>query len=250
MGRTRRRIWLLAVVVTLLSLLGAGLPATARLAPGDAPAAGPAGAVLAPPMPYSPWGTLTIDGVLAPAGVPIAAWIDGVQYALTFTTAGGWYTIDVPGDDPDTPEKDGGWPGDVVVFMIGAVPADQTGEWQSGVSPELHLTVTLTTATPTPTETSTPTATNTPTETPTETPTPTATGTPTDTPTPTATATATVTPSSTSTPTPSLTPSITPTPTNTPLYWDLRITGTVTDGTTPADGPIAGAGEPLRALHL
>ena len=144
-----------------------------------------------PPNTYSPWGTVKINGQLVPDGTRVTAWIGGVQYASTTTVGGGWYSIDVPGDDPDTAGKEGGVDGDTVVFKVGSETAPQRGTWAGLGAPRIDLAVT-TTPTPTRTNTATP-------ITPTKTPTPTRTRT------------------STSTPTKTLTPSITPT--NPPQYW-------------------------------
>lgn len=165
-----------------------------------------------PPLPCKFYGTVKQGGANVPAGTAVTAWIAGVQYASThtFTYAGEtWYNIDVPGDDPDTPEKDGGVPGDIVSFKVGDVWADQTGTWQIGGNIPLNLTI----AEPTPT----PTVTGTP---PTATPTNTATNTPT------ATNTRTATPTASNTPTRTATPFGTPTPTPPPIKVRLQRSAT------------------------
>ncbi len=129
-----------------------------------------------PPLPSTFYGTVKVDGSNVPDGTLVSAWIEGVKYAesATFTFSGeSWYNVDVPGDDPDTPGKDGGEEGDTVVFLIGSNEADQTGIWHSGVASPLNLTASSgPTPTPTPTKTSTVTPTPTFTPTPTVTPTP------------------------------------------------------------------------------
>ena len=131
MSINRIRTLLIAVLV---SLLGSGRSAWA-----------------APPMPYSPWGTAEINGRPAPDGTQVIALIGDVQYGSTTTTGGGWYSIDVPGDDPDTPQKDGGLSGETVVFKVDGRTAAPTGTWISGAAPRLNLTVTVSTPTVTPT---------------------------------------------------------------------------------------------------
>lgn len=179
-----------------------------------------------PPLPATFYGAVTLNGVDAPEGTPVWALIDGVTMAesAVFLFEGrSVYVLDVPGDDPDTPQAEGGTEGAVMRFEIGNMVADQTATWQEGASTELNLTAaSLPTATPThtpmPTATDTPipTATNTPT--PTATDAPTATATPTHTPAPTATdtpiptATSTPTPTATATPTHTSTATYTPTP--------------------------------------
>jgi len=186
----------------------------------------PAPVKAVPPLPYSPYGTVTIDGAYAPVGSAVGAWCGGVQYATTTVVSysgGSWYALSVPGDDPDTPGKDGCYAGELVGFTVGGQPAQEAVAWSSGLSVRLDLTAYAQADTPTPTATTTSTATATPTAT--STATATATGTPTHTPTGMPTSTATVTPThtpfgmptstATSTPTASRTPTVTQTPTAT-----------------------------------
>jgi hypothetical protein len=94
-------------------------------------------------MPASFYGTVTVNGADAPEGTPVSAWIDGVRYATTdaFTFDGrSMYALDVPADDPATPELDGGRPGDTIVFHIGGLKADQVAVWQGGTNTGLDLT--------------------------------------------------------------------------------------------------------------
>jgi Tol biopolymer transport system component len=165
----------------------------------------PTAAGAAPPIPSSFYGTAKLNGANVLDATKVSAWVGGAKYAETETII--WegdsvYSIEVPGDDPDTPEKDGGVEGDTVVFKIGDHTADQTGTWHSGTNVELNLTATEGTVTVTPTSTFTLTPTNTPTSTPTPTGTPTST--PTVTATPTSTGAPTSTPTRTRTPTPTL----------------------------------------------
>ena len=96
---------------------------------------------LVPEVPYSPWGAIvTRDGAPAQDGFEVAAWIGGVQYITTTTRNGGWYALDVPGDDPQTATKEGGVPGEVVTFRVQGYTATPTGTWQAG-SFRLDLTV-------------------------------------------------------------------------------------------------------------
>jgi hypothetical protein len=71
------------------------------------------------------------------------------QTALLYDNVSGQdisvYSLDVPGDDPDTPEKDGGLSGDKVYFEIEyeelSVPMTETGVWNIGDYCDLDLTV-------------------------------------------------------------------------------------------------------------
>ncbi len=121
--RSPLRMWrLVALVVSILLVLWL---------------AAPAGAV--PLTPYSPWGTILVNGVAPADGTEVTAWIGGVKYATTVSTNGGWYAIDVPSDDDDSPEKDGGVAGETVVLMVGACTAEPSGSWSSGASPRIDL---------------------------------------------------------------------------------------------------------------
>jgi hypothetical protein len=122
-------------------------------------------ALAAPPIPYSPWGTVTVNGSPAPNGTQVRAYIGGVAYGPASNTSNGYYSLTVPGDDPDTAQKDGGVANETVSFRVTAggitVTAPQTGKWQSGTAPVINLSVTTWTPTPAP-PTRTPTRTATP----------------------------------------------------------------------------------------
>jgi len=119
------RISLLCVTVCLVSLLMA-VPALAL-----------------PSMPSSFYGTVKVNDANVADGTVIQALINGQAYAqgLTQTYQGNSvYTLDVKGDDPDTPAQDGGKEGDTIQFKIGGAPAAQIGTWHSGTNVELNLT--------------------------------------------------------------------------------------------------------------
>lgn len=124
MGDIRGRIRPFAALgLTMLLLLG-----IAALASAQEPTVVP----LPVEMPYSPWGTVTVNGKLAREGLVVTAWIGDVQYAATTTHNAGWYALDVPGDDPQTTVKEGGTPGEVVTFRVSGCTATPTGTWQKG----------------------------------------------------------------------------------------------------------------------
>jgi len=117
-----------------------------------------------PPIPATFSGTVRLNGVAPGGGVNVTASIGGLSWSTTTFQAGGdtWYQIDVPGDDPDNPGKDGGEPGDTITFRVGGYSASPSGSWSSGD----HLNHNLSASSP-------PTATPiTPTSTPTNTPVP------------------------------------------------------------------------------
>jgi hypothetical protein len=77
------------------------------------------------------YGTVRV-GAKTPMGTIVSAWINGVKYAETTVTLNGVntvYDLDVPGDDSDTTEIEGGRTGDTVYFRIGDKPAHQTAQW-------------------------------------------------------------------------------------------------------------------------
>jgi hypothetical protein len=105
--------------------------------------------IMQPPgIPYTPWGYVRYDGILIGAGASVTAWIDGVQFGADTTSASSLYTFDIPQDDPGTPAKDGGAPGDVVTFQVNGMVAPQTDTWRAGAF-QVDLALSSATATPT-----------------------------------------------------------------------------------------------------
>lgn len=146
----------------------------------------PVPALAAPPAPPC-WfyGTVRIGDISAEPGTDVTARIDGVEVEWTTTVdelgrygygvdVGGTGVFYVESDDPETSEKDGGVPDDIVKFYVLDKLAGQA-EFESLKSKELDLTVTIpdTTAptvtitplTPDPTNINTPTFTGTATDT-------------------------------------------------------------------------------------
>jgi len=113
---------LLAIALTLLYIL-------------------PAAAI--PPQPAIVYGTVMVGGAKVADGSQITAWINGVEYAETSSITyqgNSVYSLDVPGDDLDTPEIEGGREGDRIIFQIDGQQADQTATWQQGSNIESNLT--------------------------------------------------------------------------------------------------------------
>ena len=97
-----------------------------------------------PSFPHTFYGTVKKDGANVPDGTVISAWIGGTQCVTTETfTSGGdsVYSTNVPGDDPETPAKEGGVSGDVVSFSVGSQMAAQTAIYSSGSVTQLNITV-------------------------------------------------------------------------------------------------------------
>jgi len=96
-------------------------------------------------LPHQFWGAVTIDGVAASDGTEVEAKIDGITYEET-TTSGGRYGWDpefqVPADDPDTAQVEGGVNGDIVDFYVGGIYATNY-VFSSGGADELDLAVTV-----------------------------------------------------------------------------------------------------------
>jgi len=99
-----------------------------------------------PPQPFSPYGTVTVNGENVPEGTPIGAWCGGVQQqeagSLLFEGDSVYY-MDVPGYDKDNPSGGGCLAGEVVTFTItlgqDVLQADQEVVWTTGDG-EVNLT--------------------------------------------------------------------------------------------------------------
>jgi phosphodiesterase/alkaline phosphatase D-like protein len=82
----------------------------------------PAPVMAVPQIPMQFYGEVLIGGESASDGIVVEAKIDGTAYSNT-TTKSGKYGYDpvftVPGDDPDTPAKEGGVDGDLIAFHVG-----------------------------------------------------------------------------------------------------------------------------------
>lgn len=95
-------------------------------------------------MPSSFYGNIQVDGANVGPGTSIKALIGNLVFAEARTLiyeGSSVFTINVPGDDIDTPEVDGGREGEEIFFEIGGLVADQTGTWHSGTNVGLNLTV-------------------------------------------------------------------------------------------------------------
>lgn len=78
-------------------------------------------AMAVPQIPHAFYGSVTVGGGPAPDGTVVSAEIDGVEYARTTTLEGKYGyspTFKVPGDDPETPEVEGGVNGDAIEFYL------------------------------------------------------------------------------------------------------------------------------------
>ena len=84
------------------------------------------------------YGPVTIDGQSVPDDTVVSAWLEDPHlgpWTATIYSHGGksWYFVDVPMDNPDTPDKDGAVDGEEVYFSVnyeGRVFVAPSGTWQ------------------------------------------------------------------------------------------------------------------------
>lgn len=101
-----------------------------------------------PALPTIVSGTVTADGVPAPAGKLVVALIDGSECGSTATAAGSSYTLQVGGRPGNPPICDQS--GATISFAVDGKPAQETTTRQPGALVTLNLTVTTATPIPTP----------------------------------------------------------------------------------------------------
>lgn len=100
-----------------------------------------AAAAEAPPLPSSFFGDVEIDGLPAPAGTEVSAWLAGQRIATSETLSRGVatsYRLDVPGDRDETPEQEGAGEGETIEIRVGGALA-ATFPWHSGTYVPLPL---------------------------------------------------------------------------------------------------------------
>jgi len=95
-----------------------------------------------PVQPDYVYGKVRINSAFVPAGTSVSAWCDGVMTAETMTIIEivgeenqSWYSLEIPADDPLTPDKDGCINGEVVAFKINAFDTEQSKIWVEGGVP-------------------------------------------------------------------------------------------------------------------
>ena len=96
-----------------------------------------------PPLPHQISGLVRVNGAFVPPGTVVSAWCGGAKYdqfnAYRYDNQS-WYVLEVPGDDPATPENEGCLVGETISFMIGSLDADQTIPWrEGGIDDQLDL---------------------------------------------------------------------------------------------------------------
>jgi hypothetical protein len=131
----RKQTFLIAMNLVLLTL-------AAFLSQAPSTQAAPQAPQSPPPLPHQLSGLVRVNGAFVPAGTVVSAWCGGVQYdqfnAYRYE-AQSWYVLEVPGDDPATPEIEGCLVGETISFMIGSLDADQTIAWREGGVDQLDL---------------------------------------------------------------------------------------------------------------
>ncbi len=104
-------------------------------------------ALAMPVLPSSFYGRIKFNGGNVPDGTLVRALINGQSFAEGRTQtyqAESVFSLDVRGDDSDTPAVDGGREGDTLQFEVGGVLAAETATWHSGTNVEVNLTLTST----------------------------------------------------------------------------------------------------------
>ena len=102
-----------------------------------------------PVLPSSFYGEVKVNWMNAPEGTMIEAIIDGTVVATGVVQTyenNSVYAINVPGEDIDTPGRDGGKEGDTISFRVGGQMADQTAAWHSGTNVSVDLSLKTTSA--------------------------------------------------------------------------------------------------------
>ena len=98
--------------------------------------------VALPPIPSSFWGTITMNGARLPLSAELTAYVYGVKcgQAHIFLYMGTtYYSISVNGDDPDTPEREGGREDDPIEFRLNGVPLATTASWHGSTNVRLDM---------------------------------------------------------------------------------------------------------------
>ena len=105
-------------------------------------AVGGAGAGAVPPLPASFWGPVTLDAAPVAVGTPVEVLVGGTPCAIAavrWLEGRAVYTVHVPGDDPTTPEVEGGREGDALAFRVGGALYPQGAVWRGGTNTRLDL---------------------------------------------------------------------------------------------------------------
>lgn len=103
-----------------------------------------------PPMPPCVfYGYVYVGGKPAQDGLNVTAVISGTTLKWTTETRSGTYgwpvkgssSFEIPSDDPETPEKDGGVTGDRIEFYVNGTNTNQTATFESGSAKKSDLSI-------------------------------------------------------------------------------------------------------------
>jgi hypothetical protein len=78
-----------------------------------------------------PYGSVTINGSPASDNMLVLAYVGDIELART-TTDGGQYSLLINLDDPDTPQREGYQPGDIINIRVNGNPATPAFEAFAG----------------------------------------------------------------------------------------------------------------------
>lgn len=78
-----------------------------------------------------PYGSVNINGSPASDNVLIVAYVGDIELARTYTS-GGQYSLLILLDDPDTPQREGYQPGDIINVRVNGYPANPAFEAFAG----------------------------------------------------------------------------------------------------------------------
>jgi hypothetical protein len=137
------------ILVLVAALCSIAVPPAAAREPGadaGAVAHAPTGQTGPPIRPFNPYGTVTVNGLAAEAGTVVGGWCGGTlwdTFPAELVAGEAWYSLEIPGDDPDTSAiVEGCGSGETVSFTIDGVPAPQTATWVDGAT-RVDLTTTF-----------------------------------------------------------------------------------------------------------
>ena len=103
---------------------------------------GTANGQLPPLLPSAFWGKVCAREGTLTEETPVTVWIGSNRVAQTkvmFKEDEPYYSLDVPPDDPQTPEVDGGMPEGTVRFKVGDLWATEQSTWHTGATTRCDL---------------------------------------------------------------------------------------------------------------
>jgi hypothetical protein len=127
--------WILATLICSILIIGYFRGGEAAIQSPSAP----------PIIPDQVYGLVRVNNIYVPAGTLVSAWCGGTKYAEKATVDDNgetWYSLDIPGDEPLTPAKEGCSSGETISFKIASDIADQQKAWAEGNSTQLDLSLT------------------------------------------------------------------------------------------------------------